>query len=349
MLSAFSVSLILIGAGLLSMLSLSVYSHLAGRWRLVAIADSDRHLHTGTIPTGAGVAFLWPVAVFLCACGLIIAWSAHETVWRSWGQALGLASLLVTGYLDDRGGLPATLRLLIQAGAVLGLLLLARPALQAAGYGLPWLLLFAIGGLWWHNLFNFMDGANGMAGWHVVVSGIFYAIAWWGASGWTCPLILVLLLVVCTGVFLFWNFPNARLFMGDAGSLGLAWLIFSLAIWGMLRHVFDPTFVLLLHSPFVVDATLTLWRRWHEGERLGTAHKQHVYQRLITVGARHSVVSLGYAAVTAGGGLLALVSRYWSPADRWLAAAVWIAILLAGWFFLWHLTQNKIFMCRSED
>jgi len=333
---------------LLAAASLLLYTHLARRWGLLAEADSDRHLHQGRVPTGAGLAFLWPLLIVLPWL-MSLPGTAHDFLpgltdfpeKQFYAIAtLGLLVLFFTGYLDDRRHLPARWRLLIQIILVSGLLVLLWPPLQSHGFGRWWLPVFFLGALWWLNLFNFMDGANGMAAWHVVVTTGFYALVFY-LHGALKPAFLSAAVALVSAVFLRWNFPRARFFMGDTGSLSLAWLILLLALAGLTTGAFDPTFVLLLHLPFVLDSTYTLWVRWRGGQRLTEAHRQHLYQRLITSGQTHARVALGYALASLVGGLLALASFSLPETGRWLILLVWLVLLLMVGTFLNQTTKIK--------
>ena len=329
--------------------SLFLYAHLARRWGLLAVANADRHLHRGQVPTGAGLAFLWPLLLllFLWLLGVLespqgflpgvdkVSVNRILTI-----TTVGLLAMLVTGYLDDRYQVSARWRLLLQVVLVSAVLLLMWPLLHRAGFPLWWLPIFFFGALWWLNLFNFMDGANGMAAWHVVVSASIYALVFYLNGAFQLAFLAASTALV-SAIFLYWNFPQARLFMGDAGSLGLAWLILVLALAGLLTGVFDPVFVLLLHLPFVLDSTLTLYRRWRAGQRLTEAHRQHLYQRLIAGGQSHARVSLAYALASLFGGVLALISQALPAWSRWLVLLSWLAVLLVVGSFLNRATKTK--------
>lgn len=333
----------------LAAVSLFLYEHLARRWGLLAVADADRHLHRGRVPTGAGVAFLWPLlfGLFLWLLGIsdsqqgflpgVHTGSVNRILTIA---TVGLLAMLVTGYLDDRFQVSARWRLLLQVVLVSAVLLIMWPLLHRSGFSLWWLPIFFFGALWWLNLFNFMDGANGMAAWHVVVSASIYALVFY-LNGDSQLAFLAASTALVSAIFLYWNFPQARLFMGDAGSLGLAWLILMLALFGLVTGVFDPVFVLLLHLPFVLDSTITLYRRWRAGQRLTHAHRQHLYQRLIAGGQSHARVSLAYALASLFGGVLAVISQSLPNWGRWLVLLIWLVALLVSGGFLNRTTKIK--------
>jgi Fuc2NAc and GlcNAc transferase len=193
----------------------------------------------------------------------------------------GLVAII--GFMDDHGHIAARWRLLghfcaaIWALAWLG----GMPPVSLFGkvFELGW-IGFALASLylvWMLNLYNFMDGIDGIAGVEAVTvcvgACVLYALG--GTVGLMGP---VLLLAGCAGGFLLWNFPPAKIFMGDAGSgfLGIALGILSIQAAGSSFQYFWGWLILL--GVFVVDATMTLFRRLLRGEKVYEAHRSHAYQ-----------------------------------------------------------------------
>ena len=173
-----------------------------------------------------------------------------------------------------------------------------------------------------------MDGIDGIAGLTALISGVVYA----GAGFAHGTLVVTVLGTVLAGAslgFLPWNFPKARIFMGDAGSLVLGLL---LALTGVLAHEAGalpfPASVLLL-GPFIFDTALTLARRALRGEKLWQAHREHLYQRLSRMWGSHPPVSLLYAAFSVACGVLALGYRVASDTGRLLSLGAPLAAMLA--------------------
>lgn len=195
--------------------------------------------------------------------------------------ALGLAALSL---IDDIRGLPVGVRLVTHFVAAASCLF----ALGASG----WVLLavsFAV--VWTANLYNFMDGADGLAGGMAVLGFGALAVAAWlgGASD---------LAAFCGGIaaaafgFLCFNFPPARLFMGDSGSVPLGFAAAALSYVGWARALWHWWYPVLIFSPFVVDATVTLFKRILQREKIWAPHKDHYYQRLIRMGWGHRKTAL---------------------------------------------------------
>ena len=155
--------------------------------------------------------------------------------------------------------------------------------------------------------------------------------------GWTAGhdafLAVSLIIAAASAGFLFFNFPPARIFMGDVGSSTLGLLAATLSLWGARDGVFPFWIALLVFSPFIVDATVTLFHRLLRGDKIWQAHKTHFYQRLVRAGWGHRKTVLFEYAIMLG----CAVTSLWSlraPAQIQLAAfSGWaVAYLL---FFFW--------------
>jgi len=236
--------------------------------------------------------------------------------WREWsdgiGVMLGVAAVLAAhAYWNDLHETTVLARLGVQvvAGtiAVLGArLTLDRAALPLGPLALPVSVLALV---WMMNLYNFMDGMDGFAAGMTVVGfavlGGFFFRGGQPVFGW------VSFFIVGAGAgFLVHNFPPARIFLGDAGSVPLGFLAGFLSLLGLRQGLFDPWVPVLIFSPFVVDATLTLGRRLLQGERVWRAHRDHYYQRLVLAGWGHRRTVLAeYVLMLASGATAAVYVR----------------------------------------
>lgn len=257
---------------------------------------NERSSHLVATPRGGGLSI---VLVVLTALPLLW-WQGFIEGFDALG--LGGAGFLVAvvGWLDDHGHVPARWRLLVHfLAAVWGLYWLGgMPDVTLLGWTLPgaWLLLpVAVYLVWLLNLYNFMDGIDGIAG----VEAATVCLAGAALAVWALPEARVLpygLLALASLGFLVWNFPPAKIFMGDAGSgfVGL-WLgLLSIYAAHQAPLLFWAWVILL--GGFVVDASMTLVRRWWHGEKVYEAHRSHAYQHL----ARrfgHRPVTLAYGAI----------------------------------------------------
>ncbi|MBH3428785.1 MraY family glycosyltransferase [Pseudomonas alkylphenolica] len=257
-----------------------------------------RSSHTVPTPRGGGVAI---VAAFLGSLAILgIIGFADTDMLIALSGAGALIALL--GFMDDHGHIAARWRLLghfIGAAWVLGWLG-GLPALQVVGLqiDLGWFgaVLAALYLVWLLNLYNFMDGIDGIASVEAITACLGACLLYW-IAGATSLVILPLLLAMAVAGFLFWNFPPARIFMGDAGSgfLGIILGALSLQAAWVSSELFWCWLILL--GVFIVDATFTLLRRLARGDRVYEAHRSHAYQFASRQHGKHLPVTLMVAAL----------------------------------------------------
>jgi Fuc2NAc and GlcNAc transferase len=277
---------------------------LTGALRRYALARSlmdipnGRSSHSVPTPRGGGVAI---VLSFLAALPLLA--SVGVLAWPVMWALLGAGGwIALVGFLDDHGHIAARWRLLahfIGAGWALGWLG-GLPPLVIFGFDLElgWLgyALAAFYLVWLLNLYNFMDGIDGIASVEAICVCLGGALLYLLLGEGTAALAPLLLAVAVAG-FLFWNFPPARIFMGDAGSgfLGIALGVLSLqAAWVAPQLLWSW---LILLGVFVVDATWTLFRRLLRGDKVYEAHRSHAYQYASRQFGKHLPVTLAAAAL----------------------------------------------------
>lgn len=252
--------------------------------RLVQIPN-HRSSHVQPTPNGGGLGIA--VAGSLAGVGLLL-----FSGWVLGGFVLGFAAVLAAvGLRDDMAHLPARVRfglqllvcagLLITLGDLPVLTLSAGLEFQLAGWAFFGLLLLA--GAWWVNLFNFMDGIDGIAGMQAVFMLLAGAVlaAWSQPEAMSSPAWLLMLFVAAATVgFLLLNWPPAKIFMGDVGSTWLAFMVFALALLSVQAGWLSYAAWLVLAAVFITDATVTLLTRMLRGERWYEPHRSHAYQRL---------------------------------------------------------------------
>ena len=252
---------------------------LLGRGRLPMDHPNERSLHATPTPrigglgimTGVGVASVWLAETHLLPV------------------VLGAFALAAVSVLDDVRGLPVRVRFLAHFVAAAGCLL----ALGLTGWSL---LAATLAVVWVTNLYNFMDGSDGLAGGMAAIGfGALALAAWLGDAPGLATFCAAI--AAAAVAFLRFNFPPARVFMGDAGSIPLGFLAATLGILGALQGVWPWLFPLLVFSPFIVDASVTLARRGLRGEKIWQAHRSHYYQRVVLLGASHRQLAVAAYAL----------------------------------------------------
>lgn len=248
---------------------------------------------------------------------------------------LAAFALAAVSLLDDVRGLPVALRFLAHFSA-------AAACLFALGLtGWTWLLGMLIV-VWMTNLYNFMDGSDGLAGGMAAIGfGALSAGAWLGGDSGLAAFCAAI--AAAALAFLRFNFPPARVFMGDVGSIPLGFLAASLGVAGIQQNIWPWHFPLLVFLPFIADASVTLLRRALRGEKLWQAHRSHYYQRVVLLGASHHQLALAayFLMLSGAGGALALLAA--PQYTAWLLA-LWLApyfliFLIIDW--RWHRTRNE--------
>ncbi len=258
-----------------------------------------RSLHLRPTPRIGGLGIM----AGLLVCGLVL---RSDDLFVLAGVALGLAGLSL---LDDFRGLSVRLRLV-------GHFLAAVVTVYALPTMPVWAMWLAVPAMiWMTNLYNFMDGSDGLAGGMALFGFAFYGVAAWLAGADSLALLSWVIAFGAAG-FLIFNFPPARIFMGDAGSIPLGYLAAAIGLAGGAAGFWPFAFPVLLFSPFIVDASLTLVRRSLAGEKVWLAHRGHYYQRLVRMGWSHrhlAVMEYGVMAAAGISGLGLLMHPAWQP------------------------------------
>lgn len=260
---------------------------------------NERSSHSIPTPRGGGVAI---VIAFICSL-LFLYWRqlvSYETMLAGAG---GGAIIAIVGFMDDHGHIAARWRLLAHIAAAIWILtwLGGFPPVRLLGMVVDfgWLgqVLAVLYLVWMLNLYNFMDGIDGIASVEAVCVCLSACLLYWikGVEGLVWE---PLLLSTAVAGFLYWNAPPARIFMGDAGSgfLGLMLGLLSLQAARAVPELFWAWLILL--GVFIVDATFTLFRRLLRGEKIYEAHRSHAYQFASRRFGRHLPVTAAVGLVT---------------------------------------------------
>jgi Fuc2NAc and GlcNAc transferase len=298
---------------------------------------NTRSSHVSPTPRGGGLAI---VAAFFGAA-LILFVEKRSGIGTTLALIGGGGGIAVIGFLDDHRQLSAKLRLAVHVGAAIFVVMLLgvptgqhSPAWPVKAVWIEYpLAVFVFA--WSTNLFNFMDGIDGIAGSEAVfVSGAGALLNW--LNGGDGDLTVTMLCVSAASLgFLAWNWPPARIFMGDVGSGFLGFTLTTLALIAS-RHSAIPLAVWpILAGVFLVDATVTLIRRICRGDRWMEPHRTHAYQYLARRLGSHRTVTAIMIAINVGWLLPWAYCANEFPGEGWLCAAAALSpivclALLAG-------------------
>nr|WP_255681937.1 glycosyltransferase family 4 protein [Luteimonas sp. BDR2-5] len=291
-------------------------------WRRLLDEPGARRSHAIATPRGGGIAI---VAAMLLALGFAACWWPQLRALLAGGSA-GLLLVASVGWVDDHRPLSPWLRLGVHGIAAL----LLGAAVWQSGAGIWFACSAALLAVGLVNVWNFMDGIDGIA----TSQAMLVAVAAACLAPSAGALCLALATVAACAGFLPFNAPRARIFLGDVGSGALGYL---LAILFALSGLDDPVRVWLLTLPmaaFLVDAALTLASRMLRGERWWTPHVQHCYQQCVQQGRSHVAVSVGYLvwALLSLGLMLLLMESAITTIMGGIVS--WYALSAAIWFHL---------------
>jgi UDP-N-acetylmuramyl pentapeptide phosphotransferase/UDP-N-acetylglucosamine-1-phosphate transferase len=299
----------------------------AGSRRWLLDHPNERSLHQRPTPRSGGLAITLGILLGGIGTGILTSVS-DQLIW------LGIGSLIIVtvSFRDDLSHLHPAIRISVH--------FLVALMLVFAGFGIdavelpgmrwqlfPWLatVVTCLYVAWLINLYNFMDGMDGFAGGMAVFG--FGTFALLGAlHGQAVFAGLSGVVAAAAGGYLLFNFPPARIFMGDAGSSLLGLLVAGLSLWASVEEIFPLWIAVLVFSPFIVDATFTLARRLLRRERVWEAHKSHCYQRLVQLGWGHRKTVLWEYLLMMLCSVSAVVALTIGPTQqRWLLTS-WIIV-----------------------
>jgi Fuc2NAc and GlcNAc transferase len=254
------------------------------RHRKMLAVPNERSLHEFPVPKGGGIAIV--ISWFLGITAIYLYGSMDRSLYLALMSGIMIA---VVSLIDDIFDVKPFIRLIVHFLTAItafyflgGLRPLIIPEIHF-NYNFIVYPIAITGIVWFINLYNFMDGVDGFASVQaIIISAVFFVFTW---------NIAAILLIVCIGGFLSWNWPKASIFMGDTGSTQLGFILVILGIYFHNTFEFSILNWIMLTSPFWFDATLTLFRRWRNREQLSKAHRKHVYQRVVQMGYSHARVN----------------------------------------------------------
>lgn len=288
---------------------------------------NERSLHTAPVPRIGGMALI---------IGLLSGWAMnfHSLIW--W-IVLPLLMLFMVSLLDDLRGLSVRFRLFVHVSAAFLLALGCGLFVQSVLLGI--LVMFVA--VWAINLYNFMDGSDGLAGGMALFGFSIYGIAAIISHEETFAL-LNFSIAAAAASFLYFNFYPAKVFMGDAGSIPLGFLAAAMGLWGWQMTLWPVWFPLMVFSPFVLDATVTLIKRGIRKEKIWQAHREHYYQRIVQLGLGHRNTAVLEYVLMASVGASALFALQFSEMKIYILLS-WSAIYFLTMLLLdycWKVKKN---------
>ena len=315
--------------------------------RSILDIPNERSSHDSPVPHGVGILI---IITWLLGMGLTVAMGIYNPAGFSIAQpdgfvigaTIGMVILTMLGLVDDRRDLSPYLKLVVQV--IVGIQALGLSGLSVTNFGLPfmtepglgtWGLVLAL--IWlvgFTNIFNFMDGINGLAMTQLIFGGAAFAIMGVIIDDFELAVSGALAAGAAVGL-LKYNFPQAKVFMGDAGSLPTGFLLALMA----LRAAFGPDSggaipffaTVLVLWPFLFDGGFTLLNRIFHRRNPFRAHRSHLYQRQLVAGQSHGEVTVFYGVSMLICALFGLMMPGWSPAYQVVALA---GVLLASILFM---------------
>jgi Fuc2NAc and GlcNAc transferase len=300
---------------------------------------NERSSHTKITPHGGGLGII--ASFFLISLWLMYQEGIYAPVY--WGVIALCLLVALVGLIDDIIHLSAIIRLIVHASVsllvYLGISTLPLPDIEDI-LGLPfWLtvVLIVFAGSWWINLFNFMDGIDGLAATQaifILLSAVFLSVYFNPMVTKTTVWLWMFCLAMATSGFLFHNWSPAKIFMGDVGSTFLAFMIFFFALITISLGWINYAAWAILVATFVIDASVTLFRRILVGENILEGHRSHLYQHLADYWGSHQKVTLVYLCVN----LFWLFPFAWlcliyRDASWWLLLIAYTPLLLLAYKF----------------
>ena len=302
--------------------------------RGVIDVPNARSSHVLPTPRGGGLAIVVTVLITIGAT------YARGNVPPDLAAALlvGGPFVALIGFIDDLRGVSVGVRLAVQFAAFgwcvycLGALPPVQLGFAVVNLGIAGSIVAVIFLVWFLNLYNFMDGIDGIASVEAISVMTFATLLIFWQRGEPSIVFALLVVVAAAAGFLIWNWPPARIFMGDAGSGFLGFFVGSIAWATIVRGRLSIWVWLILLGAFIVDATVTLLRRWLRGARLAEAHRSHAYQRLSRKYRSHLKVTLGILLVNALWldplAYLAAARPVWGAA---FAVVAWVPLIVVAW------------------
>ncbi len=289
---------------------------------------NERSLHSDPTPRTGGIALM---------AGTLAGWVLLFKYLQWWVVVPALALFLLS-LVDDVRGLARRTRLIGHFAAALCVVF-------GAGIGWVWMLPVLLYVVWMTNLYNFMDGSDGMAGGMGLIGFSFYGVGGLMAGNEVFAMMNFTVGAAAMG-FLYHNFHPAKVFLGDAGSIPLGFMAAAFGVWGWHAGYWPFWFPILVFSPFVMDATLTMFGRMRRKEKMSGGNENHYFQRLVKMGFGHKNTAIMEYVLMVVAGVSALIGIGMDAKGQGNLLAWWGAVYLglSMWVdrrWLQHLEAGK--------
>lgn len=289
---------------------------------------SARSSHTIPTPRGGGLAIV--IAFYLGVAYLAF---SHLIPWQLTAALSGGIIIALVGYWDDHQSVPARWRAFFHFVAAIWTVgwLHGFPVLALGPWSIPlhffgsFLAVFAM--VWFINLYNFMDGIDGLASLEAIFVSCLAGVVLFALGQTSLSLLCFILLVSCGG-FLIWNWPPAKIFMGDVGSGFIGFIFATFLLVTAKNNILPPLFWFVALAVFVADATYTLIRRVLHKQAWYEAHREHAYQQLVQKSFSHKNTTL---VLTAFNLFILAPLAIWTVVDA--RYSLYVCVML--YFLLW--------------
>ena len=258
----------------------------------------------------------------------------------------GLILVALISFVDDMHTISPVIRLIIHFLASFTLIKagFTITSVDVAGYKIN--LPAGLGGLvttlfiiWLINLYNFMDGIDGIAAGMAISGFTTFAVIAYIAGNIEYMAVCLVLASASLG-FLIFNFPPAKIFMGDIGASSLGFLLAAMSLWAYKENIFPIVVSVIAFSPFIIDATVTIIIRIMKKERVWEAHNNHYYQRLVKSGLGHRDAVLWEYGLMLISAIIAVVYFLADDNDRIYLLAIYVTLYSGAIFWVHRVTRN---------
>lgn len=304
---------------------------------------NERSSHESPTPRGGGL------SISICVVTSILILTCIG--WLPGNYAIAMAGggilVAVVGWMDDHRDISASWRgVLYLIAAVLALLFIGGLEQVKIGdiiiyLGFTGSVLAVVGITWLTNLYNFMDGTDALASMEAISTGAFTGILFWLNNQYGIAVICMVVATACLG-FLLWNWPPAKIFMGDVGSCLIGYIFGVLAVVGEVTSTVPIYIWIILMSVFICDATFTLIYRFFKREKWYSAHRSHAYQRLTQLGISHACIAISIFILNIGILWPAAYISYKMNNISVVITALSIILMFILWLSIQYNYQRKI-------